>query len=222
MWPREFPPIVDPGRPEPFVPALEAAGMHATIARGRWTPEDPEPRGMRISWARGSSAVRALAAALLTAFVLGTCLTGCSRDSAGKGTDPAAAAWAAVTSCIRTNGMPDWPDPTVGSDGQLGFPEDAPHTTQRVQQACAAQFAALPVRSTASPLPTSSADMALLFRLAQCLRLHGYPSWPDPGPDGRFAYSAISGFPDGKRVLTGHGPDACRTFVPPGGIHVAS
>ena len=149
-------------------------------------------------------------------------MAGCTITSPnGNGDSDQSAAWAAVTSCIRSHGQPDWPDPTVGTDRQLGFPADAPHTTDQVQRACAAQFAALSVRNTATAVPTSSADLALLLRLAQCLRAHGYATWPDPGPDGRFPYAAISALPNVKQLLT-NPPTACRVFVPRGGIRVAT
>ena len=156
------------------------------------------------------------------AMVVCAGVAGCTVTSPnGTGGSNQSEAWAAVTACIRSHGQPDWPDPTVGPDGQLGFPVDAPHTTDQVQRACAAQFAALSVSNTATAVPTSSTDLALLVRFAQCLRGHGYPTWPDPGPDGRFPYSAIRVLPNVKQVLTSP-PAACGGFVPQGGIHVAA
>ena len=145
--------------------------------------------------------------------------TGCGAVSATGSTQ--AADWQTVTACIRSHGMPDWPDPAVGPDGQLGFPADAPHTTDQVQRACTAQFGALSVRDTATAVPPSSADLALLLRFAQCLRSHGYPSWPDPGQDGTFPYAAIKMLPNVKQVLT-HPPLVCRSTIPSGGIRVAT
>jgi hypothetical protein len=151
-------------------------------------------------------------------------LAGCAAPASTStvaGAGAGAGAWQQVTDCIRRNGMPDWPDPTPGPDGTLGFPADAPHTTQRVQQACAAKFAALSQHNTASPAPASSHDVALLLQLARCLRTHGYPSWPDPGTDGRFPYAAVSAIAGAKSALVSP-PAPCRAYVPSGGIHVAS
>ena len=142
---------------------------------------------------------------------------GC-KTSAASGQ---AAAWHQVTACIRANGMPGWPDPSVGPGGRLGFPADAPRTTDRVQRACARQFAALPPADTATAAPMSSHDLTMLVRLAQCLRAHGYPTWPDPGPDGRFPSATLIAIPGAKAALSGP-PLSCRSLVPQAGIHVAS
>jgi hypothetical protein len=157
------------------------------------------------------------------AFALATAaLAACGTSGAAGGTNGSQdTPWRAVTACIRANGMPNWPDPTAGPDGQLGFPPDAPRTTDRVQHACAGQFAALSVPDTATAAPTSSRDLALLVRYAQCLRMHGFPTWPDPGPDGRFPYAAISALPDVKQAIS-RPPSDCQSFVPQGGIHVST
>jgi len=174
---------------------------------GRWPPP-----------VRASSRLALVVLILLAVVTVASCASGGPTAAAGGAQ---AQAWQAVTACIRSHGMPEWPDPTVGPDGQLGFPVDAPHTTDLVQRACAAQFEALSVRSTATAAPMSSRDLSLLVRLAQCLRSHGFPTWPDPGPDGRFPYPAISALPNLKQVLR-QPPLACRSLVPQGGLHVAS
>jgi len=162
---------------------------------------------------------RAVSLTMISIAMLLLGVTGCGAGSVTGSAQ--ATSWQAVTACIRSHGMPDWPDPTVGPDGQLGFPADAPHTTDLVQRACTSQFGALSVRDTATAVPTSSADLGLLLRFAQCMRSHGYPSWPDPGQDGTFPYAAIRTLPNVKQVLT-HPPLACRSTIPSGGVHVAS
>jgi hypothetical protein len=165
----------------------------------------------------GASRVRAALACLGVLAVLVGCAGGQPPGTRPQGYS----AWQAVTTCIRENGMPDWPDPVVGPDGQLGFPSDAPRTSEHVQQACGSEFAALPASGTATAAPTSAADLTRLLAYARCLRLTGYPGWPDPGPDGRFPPSVLSSVPDVKRLLV-HPPAACRGLVPAGGIHVAA
>ena len=173
-----------------------------------------------MSTGRSRRPVRVGAAALgavwLTAVVAG-CAPAAAR-TADQGTH--AQAWQRVTDCIRRNGQPDWPDPTPGPDGRLGFPDDAPRTTARVQSACRAEFAALGPGPTSSPAPLPAADIGRLVQLARCLRTHGLPGWPDPGSDGRFPASAVDQ-PGAKQVLLSP-PAACRSLVPAGGIRVAS
>jgi len=168
---------------------------------------------------RASLARRAMAAA--GAVLAAAAVAGCAARAAGGAASSQAARWQQVTDCIRANGMPSWPDPSVGPGGRLEFPAGAPRTTDRVQRACARQFAALSPADTATAAPTSSHDLTMLVRFAQCLRAHGYPTWPDPGPDGRFPYATLIAIPGAKAALN-RPPLSCRSLVPQGGIHVAS
>jgi hypothetical protein len=156
---------------------------------------------------RASLVRRAMAAA--GAVLAAAAVAGCAAGAAGG------------AAASQANGMPSWPDPSVGPGGRLEFPADAPRTTDRVQRACARQFAALSPADTATAAPTSGHDLAMLVQFAQCLRAHGYPTWPDPGPDGRFPYATLIAIPGGKAALGGP-PLSCRSLVPQGGIHVAS
>ena len=75
-----------------------------------------------------------------------------------------------------------FPDPVYDpSDGRWHFaisPGSAPASTQ---QACQHLFPS----SNASP-PVPQAQFQQLVRLAECIRQHGVPNWPDPDPDGSF------------------------------------
>jgi hypothetical protein len=159
---------------------------------------------------------------VVMAWALAVVLGGCAQTATGTtGTASADAdqAWLRLTACIRANGMPDWPDPTRGPDGQLGFPADSPHTTPRVQYSCRSQFAQLPATAeTGTPMPV---DIPAALRFAACLRAHGFPHWPDPDADGRYQLSQV-GAPNIaiKRVLT-NPPAPCRVLVPLGGIRVS-
>jgi hypothetical protein len=145
--------------------------------------------------------------------------TGCAGQSSAP-TDQTAqnALWLRITRCIRDNGMPSWPDPVANASGQLSFPADAPRTTTQVQTACRSLFAELPPASQDTGHPISPSDLAKLTAFARCLRIHGFPSWPDPDQTGSF--DGIPNVPSVKTVLT-HPPAACRSFVPQEGIHVS-
>lgn len=88
----------------------------------------------------------------------------------------------AIVTCYRTHGDPSFPDPVYDpSDGRWHFavsPGSAPASTQR---ACQHLFPS----GNASP-PVPQARFQQLVRLAECLRQHGVPDWPDPDPDGSF------------------------------------
>jgi hypothetical protein len=131
--------------------------------------------------------------ALLASGVLlaaATVLAGCgSSPGHAGGTGSARAGSAtpddqtmAIVTCYRTHGDPSFPDPVYDpGDGRWHFavsPGSAPLGTQ---QACQHLFPS----SNASP-PVPQAQFQQLVRLAECLRQHGIPNWPDPDPDGSF------------------------------------
>lgn len=153
----------------------------------------------------------------------GLLLAGCSGGSAG-GTPDTAATHAgnatpdnetmAIVTCYRTHGDPSFPDPVYDpSDGRWHFavsPGSAPASTQR---ACQHLFPS----GNASP-PVPQAQFQQLVRLAQCLREHGVPNWPDPDPDGSFP------LPPSLQTKKAPGwvqaTTACARLMPTGGLNV--
>jgi len=169
--------------------------------------------------AASSARRRALGAGCAALLTLVVALAGCARTPAGAAATGADQLWLRLTACIRAHGMPDWPDPTPGPDGHLGFPADAPRTTQQVQDSCRSLFAQVPAgEQTGTPMPV---DVPAALRFAACLRTHGLPGWPDPDSSGRFPLDRLGSSTAVKRALTSP-PAACRALIPPGGIRVAS
>jgi hypothetical protein len=177
-------------------------------------------RDRRGARERGSGRVgrcRTLAAALagvVTAVaVLPACSSGSGTPSPADSEDQV---WLAITHCIRTHGMPQWPDPVTGPDGHLMFPADAPHTTAQVQAACRSLFAQLPADAGATP-PPSAADLTKLREFAVCMRRNGVPDWPDPDASGNFVNvpAAVD-----VGTLLKNLPAPCRADMPSGGLHV--
>lgn len=84
--------------------------------------------------------------------------------------------WAA---CIRAHGVPNFPDPN--SSGQInlaGININSPQffTAHRDCEAL-----------VPPPTPAESARAhAFELRVATCMRKHGVPNFPDPGPDGKY------------------------------------
>ena len=114
-------------------------------------------------------------------------LAGCGGGAGGSATAQAASGTPddetmAIVTCYRAHGDPSFPDPVYDpSDGRWHFavsPGSAPASTQ---QACQHLF---PTNNASPPVP--QARFQQLVRLAECLRQHGVPNWPDPDPDGSF------------------------------------
>jgi hypothetical protein len=83
----------------------------------------------------------------------------------------------AFAQCIRSDGVPDFPDP--GSNGQ--FPtisaqlEDSPHF--------AAGFNACKHLLPAGGVSKAQQAAPGLLKFAQCMHAHGVPSYPEPNPN---------------------------------------
>ena len=85
--------------------------------------------------------------------------------------------------CMRTNGVPNYPDPTSGS-GIDALPLNSGINPQSpafraARQACAKLN---PGNSFHVPAETASEKQADL-KYAECMRVHGVPDYPDPAYD---------------------------------------
>ena len=87
----------------------------------------------------------------------------------------------AFSRCMRAHGVPNFPDPDAHGDYpqfDLGVPKPT---------ANAANSACMHLRSTGSPGTPQERRQKFTFALkvAQCLRAHGYPDFPDPTSSGQ-------------------------------------
>ena len=154
--------------------------------------------------------VRARPAAAVVVAVVGVLgLVGCSSTAgpqvaslagAGAGAAPGAASPSAsvdretaarqFSACMRTNGVPDFPDPTVDSNGNVrlglggggaGLDRSDP-SVRKAMQACRQYLQGL--RPNFTPEQRQQLQDALL-KYAQCMRAHGYQmADPDFSGDG--------------------------------------
>ena len=116
--------------------------------------------------------------------------------------------------CIRANGLPNFADPTVGSDGQIHVPASAPRLPASAEAACRSIIDQLPDTGPTTAPPVSQAVFQQWLAFARCMRTHGLPDFPDPNPDGSFTLPAdIYGLPNGAiRPQV----EACRSLSPNG------
>jgi hypothetical protein len=153
-------------------------------------------RRARGTWRRPVAAIVAGAVlALLAAACSGSPSSGgsaVSSDAEGSTDSPSALAFSA---CMRSHGVPNYPDPD--SSGQLPK-TDAGHLGVSTSQYQAAQQACQRLLPTGGSLHEQEAQCiengecppALLQQmltadreLAQCIRSHGMPNFPDPTTD---------------------------------------
>jgi hypothetical protein len=143
-------------------------------------------------------------ARLLTAAALlsGVLVAGCEGSSTSPtgGTSTSASAASAVESgiafsrCIRSHGVPNFPDPKVsGHTVRMGSPstvqspafQSAAHSCQRL----------LP-KGPPGPEASSPQAQARMLNVSACMRKHGISGFPDPTtspPSNSAGYSAIMG-----------------------------
>ncbi|MBN9364835.1 MULTISPECIES: hypothetical protein [unclassified Devosia] len=107
-------------------------------------------------------------------------------------TDDAALAY---SKCMRDNGYAEFPDPTPGEGMRFLV---IPGSAARFDKAATACRALAPAGLGEDGVTPEQLDG--LLQLAQCVREHGVPSFPDPAADGRFDVSKVSAGPDDPRL----------------------
>jgi hypothetical protein len=101
----------------------------------------------------------------------------------------------AFSHCMRSNGVPDFPDPQhlVGGNVKLTIHQLATNSPH-VQTALSACDHLLPNRGGA-PQETAQQtrrQIDALLAFAHCLRSHGFPSFPDPTSSGQLTHGMLA------------------------------
>jgi hypothetical protein len=173
-------------------------------------------------------AARAAAAAIAAAgLVLLAAACGGSPSSTGSGGSANAAGSANsqvgidYAGCMRSHGVPRYPDPSSGNELPSGLPKVSPEQLgvssahyQAAQNACAHL---LPNGGQLTQ-SQSQQDLNAMRRFAQCMRAHGVPTWPDP-TDGSagwgFDLVNVHGFDPNSQQIE-QKMDVCQRALPPG------
>lgn len=114
--------------------------------------------------------------------------------------DDAALAYA---QCMRDNGYAEFPDPTPGEGMRFLI---TPGSAARFEKAATACRELAPAGMRDEGVTPEQLDG--LLKLAQCVRDHGVPNFPDPSSDGRFDANKIGAGPDDPKLKAAMG--ACR------------
>lgn len=128
-----------------------------------------------------------------------------SSGAVGSASSQAASSQAvAYSRCMRTHGVPDFPDPA----SRGGLPKVTPQQAgvssarfQTAQRACAQLL---------QPSPAEQPQIRTgLLNFARCMRAHGIPTWPDPATDraGQPVFDIPGIDPEAPRVS--NAADAC-------------
>jgi len=101
-----------------------------------------------------------------------------SAASAGSAQHTALASALAFSRCMRSHGVPNFPDP----DSQGNYPPQSSASAQAKQASLSAQEVCkhlLPSGGTGTP-QQRQLKSTFALKVAQCLRGHGFPNFPDP------------------------------------------
>jgi hypothetical protein len=123
-------------------------------------------------------------------------LTACSGTTSTAGTADAPSA-VSYSHCMRSHGVPDFPDPASRGDVPKVTPQQAGVSNVRFQ--AAQQACALLLQPSQAQVPHI---MTGLLNFARCMRAHGIPNWPDPTTDrnGQPVFDIPGIDPDSPRV----------------------
>lgn len=116
-----------------------------------------------------------------------------SSGNSGSTTANSSSPQFALAKCMRSHGVPGFPDPTSGPGGQ-GFSilKSAGSSSVTIYRIAfsgpafqAAQKACRSVGTLGAPAPLSEAQKEAFIAKAHCIRTHGVPNFPDPFLDPR-------------------------------------
>jgi hypothetical protein len=117
----------------------------------------------------------------------------------------------AYAQCIRSHGVPNFPDPVQTPDGGYGYRTSGidPNTGafQGALQAC--RGLPSPWNSTGQQL--TAAQQQAWLNWAQCVRTHGMPTFPDPTFSGTAVHDSALG---SSSQLLQSAMDACKSQRP--------
>jgi hypothetical protein len=194
-------------------------------------------RVMRWPWrawppaARTAAAVIAMASLALLAAACSGSPSSTSTAGSSNARGSANSQLVAYSQCMRSNGVPNFPDPTGGvlpkvTTQELGVSSSR---LQVAQGACQHLFPATGGSLTASSLqqcylagvcPQALVQQALSAgrEFAQCMRSHGAPDWPDPTLDsqGRPLFNINVPRPPPPQISTAG--DECTRLDPAGSL----
>jgi hypothetical protein len=154
-----------------------------------------------------------LAGVLIAAIAVGLTACGGAGSTSSDSTQSRATSYArllAYARCMRSHGMPSYPDPSQGSGGVgITLPDTSSPQFQSAEQAC---------RSLAPPGQTGAQQaqsVAGELRFSQCMRSHGVPNFPDPPANGNLS---VNGSAVGKgSPQFRHAYQSCRSDLGSGG-----
>jgi hypothetical protein len=171
--------------------------------------------------ARAPAVMIAAVGLVLLAAACGSPSSTGSGGSANAGGSANSQVGIGYAGCMRSHGVPRYPDPSSGNELPSGLPkvslEQLGVSSARYQ---AAQGACAHLLANGGQLTQSRSqqDLNAMRRFARCMRSHGVPTWPDPtnGSAGwGFDLVNARGFDPNSQQIE-QKMDVCQRALPPG------
>jgi|HubBroStandDraft_6_1064221.scaffolds.fasta_scaffold40415_4 hypothetical protein len=86
----------------------------------------------------------------------------------------------AFAECMRSDGVPSFPDPNAGGGFRIGAGPDPSSPTFKAAQAKCQKLMPGGLLGPGSTTQPSAQTMARMLKVAQCMREHGISAFPDP------------------------------------------
>lgn len=155
----------------------------AEVAGGSSSNRHPADRLARL---RGTVRPSRLWAA--AAVAVGVTVAGCSQPTATVGTAGGSASAGAssladavaYSKCVRSHGVPNFPDPVKTPDGGYGYRTVGIDPNSAAFQGALRACKAVPSPWNSTGQQLSLAQQQAWLNWAKCLRAHGLPNFPDP------------------------------------------
>jgi hypothetical protein len=119
----------------------------------------------------------------------------------------------AYSKCMRSHGVPNWPDPVKTPSGDYGFRTNGidPNSSefQSAGEACKSLY-----DWGSSDKPLTPAQQQAWLKWAKCIRSHGVPNFPDPTFSGSEVHISDGGSSSSQLQSA---MDACKSQMPSAG-----
>jgi hypothetical protein len=117
----------------------------------------------------------------------------------------------AYSQCIRSHGVPNFPDPVQTPSGGYGYRTAGIDANSAAFQGALQACKALPSPWSSTGQPLSPTEQKAWLNWARCIRAHGLPDFPDPTFSGREVHDSGMGSssPQLQQAM-----DACKSQTP--------
>jgi hypothetical protein len=134
--------------------------------------------------------------------------------TAASGAQTAALAFAR---CLRSHGLPRWPDPSSGGEFDKSKLRRTGYSGSQMRAVEDGPCKRLVPNSGQSPGPAiTPADRTAYLKAAACMRSHGYPAFPDPTFENSTVQASVPSGIDQESPLFKRVAATCTKLIPAG------